>query len=272
MQIVVGFGLGALVAVLAYRAGALDRSGALAATLVGGAIFGLGGLAWAVLLLVFFISSSLFSSSRLLSPALKRRKSSSGEKFAKGARRDYGQVLANGGLGALLAAVQAFYPDQDWPWIAYTGALAAATADTWATEIGVLSPSSPVSITSGRRVEMGTSGGVTFTGYLAALAGALSIGLAAFFASRSLPIGLSVLLAGGGGLVGASFDSLLGATLQGNYYCPRCQKETESHPLHRCGTPTERTRGWRWLNNDWVNFLCSLAGAGAALTVRALIP
>jgi uncharacterized protein (TIGR00297 family) len=259
MQILIGGLLGGIVAYLAYRAKALNRSGAVAAALIGGLVFGLGGLSWAILLLLFFITSSL------LSRAFDRRKSSLSEKYAKGSRRDYAQVLANGGLGAFLAIFQAVFPEQNWPWMAYIGAMAAVTADTWATEVGVLSPSLPVLITNGKTVEMGASGGVTLAGYLASLTGALAIGLGA---SLSLPLkGVWEvwLVAVVGGLIGATTDSLLGATVQGIYHCPRCEKETESHPVHRCGTPTTRLRGWRWLNNDLVNFFSSVSGAGVAL-------
>jgi uncharacterized membrane protein len=52
--------------------------------------------------------------------------------------------------------------------------------------------------------------------------------------------------------------------VQSIYYCPTCQKETERHPLHTCGTATQPLRGWRWLDNDLVNFACSLMGAAVA--------
>ena len=233
MQLLIGFLLAILIALLALRARALSPSGALAAILTGGLIFGLGGLPWAILLLVFFISSSA------LSRLFARRKASLDEKFSKGSQRDWGQVLANGGLGALLvlvfAALEAFGAalPGTWAWLAYAGAMAAVNADTWATEIGVLNPHPPRLITTGRPVERGASGAVSLLGTLVAL----------------------------GGLAGSLFDSLHGATVQAIYYCPACQKETERHPQHTCGSFTQPRRGWRWLNNDGVNFLCSLAGA-----------
>jgi uncharacterized protein (TIGR00297 family) len=133
----------------------------VAAILTGGLIFGFGGLPWAALLLTFFVSSSA------LSKAFKRRKAELAEKFSKGSQRDWGQVLANGGLGALLAIGFAFKPHPNWIWLAFAGAMAAVNADTWSTELGVLSPVPPRMITSGKQVERGTSGGISLTGTLA---------------------------------------------------------------------------------------------------------
>jgi uncharacterized protein (TIGR00297 family) len=263
MNLLLGFLLGALIATLAWKAGALNRSGALAAFLTGGLIFGSGGLSWAVLLLTFFISSSL------LSRLFARRKASLDEKYAKGSRRDWGQVLANGGLGALLALFHALLPGQEWVWIAFIGAMAAVNADTWATEIGAFSRTPPRLITSGAQVEPGTSGGVTLLGYCAVLGGAGLIGLAAVLTAPAAASLSWILLAAAAGLAGSTVDSLLGATLQSIYYCPSCRKETERHPHHTCGANTNHLRGWRWLNNDWVNFICSLVGALSALAVWA---
>jgi len=264
VQLTLGFVLGALVGLLANKAGALNRSGSWAAALVGALIFGLGGLSWAALLLTFFISSSA------LSRVFPRRKAALSDKFAKGARRDYAQVLANGGLGALLAVIHALLPGQPWPFIAYAGAIATVNADTWATELGVLSPFSARLISTGKVVEQGTSGGITLLGYLASTAGAGLIGLEAGILTNGsifLLAGIVVL----GGLSGATFDSILGATLQAIYFCPACRKETERHPLHGCGNKTSHRRGWRWLNNDWVNFISSAVGALVTVLIGAVL-
>jgi uncharacterized protein (TIGR00297 family) len=264
LPLLAGLALGVLIAWLAWRAKALSRSGALAAALTGGLIFGLGGLPWAVLLLAFFISSSL------LSRLFARRKQALSEKFSKGSQRDWGQVTANGGLGALLAVAHALYPGQAWPWLAFIGAMAAVNADTWATELGVLNPTPPRLITNGKPVERGTSGAVSLGGSLAALAGAGLIALLA--ALFSGPATGAALLAGVlGGVSGSFFDSWLGATIQAIYWCPACNKETERHPLHTCGSETGHYRGWRWLDNDWVNGLASLAGALVALIIWRLL-
>ncbi len=268
MQIFIGILLGIIVSIGAWRLGSLSRSGALGAALTGGLIFGLGGLPWAALLLTFFISSSL------LSKAFKKRKGALSEKFAKGSQRDWGQVLANGGLGALLIVIftlsGAESTVEGWIWFAYAGAMASVNADTWATELGVLNPSRPRLITNGQPVDAGTSGGVSLYGTLATLGGAAVIGLvgAAFSpAGVRLPLILAVSL---GGLCGSLFDSLLGATVQAIYHCPGCDKETERHPTHSCGTETTQIRGWAWLNNDLVNFLASILGAGIAAVISFL--
>ena len=72
------------------------------------------------------------------------------------------------------------------------------------------------------------------------------------------------------GLAGSLFDSLLGATIQAIYWCPACQKETERHPLHTCGTETTLKRGQPWLDNDWVNAACTAVGAVAAALMALL--
>ena len=255
VQLLLGMLLGALIAAIAWRLRSLKLSGAVAAAISGGLVFGLGGLSWAALLLAFFISSSV------LSQIFSRRKAAVDAKYSKGSQRDWGQVLANGGLGAALAVLYGIFPQYGWIWVAFAGAMAAVNADTWATEVGFFSAVSPRLITNGRKVEPGTSGGVTPLGYLAALCGsALIAGLAALFTPTGNPLSLAALitLAGVGG---TTLDSLLGATVQAIYYCPTCKKDTERHPTHTCGSHTVQTRGWRWLQNDWVNFFCSLVGA-----------
>ncbi|MHB0989594.1 MAG: DUF92 domain-containing protein [Bellilinea sp.] len=271
VQLAAGFGLAVLIAGAAYAARSLSASGAIAATLLGTAIFSLGGLPWAVLLVGFFVSSSL------LSRLFKRRKSAVNEKFSKGSRRDAGQVLANGGLAGALVIAQAIFPSAGFLWAAAVGTLAAVNADTWATELGVLSRGEPHLLTTGQKVEKGTSGAVSWVGTLAALAGAATIGVLAVIVWPEYAGGVDLTatptrlgLIALAGLAGSSVDSLLGATVQAIYYCPTCAKETERHPQHSCGTATQPIRGWSWLNNDLVNLACALTGALAASLLWAV--
>lgn len=255
LQLIVGGLLAVGVAMAAYRVHSLSRSGALAAGLVGTVIFGMGGWQWAVLLLTFFISSSV------LTRLFGKRKANLNEKFDKGGQRDAGQVLANGGVAAVFAALHFFLPQANWTWLAFSASLAAVNADTWATELGVLNRTPPRMITTGQPVEKGTSGGITWGGSLAALAGAGLVAVVALIVQPGAGSWLSLLFTSLAGLLGAMFDSLLGATVQAIYTCPTCNKETERHPLHTCGTTTLHKRGLPWLNNDLVNVGCALAGA-----------
>jgi uncharacterized protein (TIGR00297 family) len=265
MQLLLGFFLASLIAYLAYRAHSLNKSGAVAATVTGTIIFGVGGLDWAILLLTFFITSSA------LSRAFKKRKQGLDEKFSKGHERDAGQVFGNGGIATAFAAIHFFFPNELWTWIGFAAALAAVNADTWATELGVLNPHPPRMITDLRKVvEKGTSGGISLIGTLAALAGSALIGILAAFlnpTTDSVSTSIIVTLAG---LAGALFDSFLGATVQAMYYCPTDKKETEKHPVHTCGTSTVHIRGWKWLNNDWVNFSCGAFGVVTAFILSIL--
>ena len=104
--------------------------------------------------------------------------------------RDLGQALANGGAAAVFAAAfgLAVTPHIRDLWqAAMLGALAAVTADTWATELGVLSRRPPVMITTGKPAVPGRSGAVSTGGTLAAAAGARSYTRLCAAAVVSLP-------------------------------------------------------------------------------------
>jgi uncharacterized protein (TIGR00297 family) len=260
MKLLIGFLFAVLIAFAAYRAHSLSRSGAFAAVVVGTVIFGVGGWQWAILLLTFFITSSA------LTRAFKKHKTGLNEKFSKGGQRDAGQVFGNGGLATLFAGLTILYPNDPRLWLAFAASLAAANADTWATELGVLNPHLPRLITHPTRVvEQGTSGGISLVGTLAALAGAALIGLLTGVLSPDSNYLTTIIIVTLAGMLGSLFDSLLGATVQAIYHCPTCNKETERFPVHSCSTPTIQIRGWKWMNNDWVNFACGAFAVIVAL-------
>jgi uncharacterized protein (TIGR00297 family) len=270
-RIVLGLALSAVIGYLGYRRGSLAPSGIAGAVIVGTATFGFGGWAWGIPVIGFFISSSLLSHWR------EGQKAALAEKFQKGHRRDLAQALANGGWGAILALAYALRPGPIL-YVAFVGTMATVNADTWATELGVLSRSLPRLITTGRPVPPGTSGAVSPMGTGAALIGAAFIGLLAAVLAwpassvgAGLPPAVWLLpLATVSGLAGSLADSLLGATVQSIYYCDACDKETEQR-VHRCGHTTRRLRGWRWCDNDMVNFLSAAVGGGIAAGLGALV-
>jgi len=241
-------GLSLAVGLAAWRARALTGDGAAAATLVGLAILWSTGWAGAAVLGAFFLPSTLVGRLGARRP---------GTSDARGERRDAIQVLANGAAAALGACAEPYAAGLGF-WI-LTAALAAASADTWATGLGAYSRNDPRHLLSGARVPRGTSGGVSLVGTLGGLIGA-SLVAATAAAARGEPR----LLFGGIaiGMAGMGLDSLLGAARQATFHCPACGMPSERR-VHRCGARTQLVGGWRWLDNDAVNALAT-AGAGLA--------
>ncbi|HIQ05035.1 MAG TPA: DUF92 domain-containing protein [Anaerolineae bacterium] len=272
-HLLLGLLLSSGISLVAYWRESLSASGIVGAVLTGTLIFGLGGWLWGWLLIAFFISSSVLSHYREL------EKQSTIAAFEKGGQRGLGQALANGGLGMLLAIIAALRPSPVL-FLAFLGAMAAVTADTWATELGVLSRKPPWLITTGHRVPPGTSGGITLMGTAASVAGGGFIGLIAYgLVWGGLRLGVAATVreetnwifeAAVAGFIGALFDSLLGATLQQVYYCNSCGKETERR-VHHCGNRTRPLHGLPWLNNDVVNFLSSVVGSLVAVGLGTFV-
>lgn len=274
-RLLAGLALSTAIGLFAYRRHSLTFSGVLGAIITGSLIFGLGGWVMGLTLIAFFVYGTVLSKYK------ERQKNEvAADKFDKGSRRDIGQALANGGLGAVLAAFFFLNPSQLWLFAAFVGTMATVNADTWATELGVLSKRPPRMITSGKIVAPGTSGGITLRGTMAAALGALAIGVSvwALLAGKALfnngfdwlafwwvlPAGLL------GGLLGTMLDSLLGASVQAMFTNPETSKETEKR-IARNGVKNVFKRGWPFMDNDAVNFISSGGGAIIAALVFLLL-
>jgi uncharacterized protein (TIGR00297 family) len=253
VRIVIGGVLAAAVAWSAHRARALSTSGAIAATAVGIAAVS-AGWGWGALLVVYFVSSTLIGRWRHAD-----RASIVHGVTDKGGRRDAVQVLANGGVFAIAAVAWSVRPGITLA-AAAAGALAAAAADTWATEVGTLAGGEPRSLLSGKRIARGMSGGVTWAGTLATAFGALLLGAAALGLGWPLR---SAIAGAAGGVAGSVVDSLAGGVLQERRWCESCRMPTE-RLRHDCGNATVRTGGVPGVRNDAVNLACTLAGAAVA--------
>ena len=252
---IVALGVASVVAVVAYLLHLLTAGGAIAAALIGAATV-MGGPGWVVLLLFFFVTSSALSRWRG-----SERDKLIGSLVEKVGRRDAVQVLANGAVFALAAALSTRQGIDTWQALG-AGAIAAATADTWSTEIGTVIGGTPRHLTNGRKVAPGTSGGITLVG---TLSGSLGAVLAALIAARmhwETPVYAIV----AGGVAGLFVDSLLGATIQEHRWCTTCSEPTE-HRTHSCGTKTAHRGGLRGLNNDVVNLVSITAGAVVTWTI-----
>lgn len=249
-----GLALAAAIALAARRARALAPTGAWGALVVGTAATA-AGWGWCAMLLTFFCSSTLLSRWRR---AAKER--ITGGIVDKGGERDAWQVIANGGVFALCAVGAIIVPASPWTFAGF-GALAGATADTWATEIGTAVGGIPRSLRGWRPVPPGTSGAVTSAGTVATGAGALLLGTVAHLAGFDLRVVVATIV---GGIGGALADTVLGATLQERRWCAHCREATERR-LHDCGRETQRRSGVAGFDNDIVNLTSSLAGSAVAL-------
>jgi len=237
----------------ARRTRTLSTIGAAAAALIGTLAIA-AGWSWGVLLLSLFVSAS-----GLTKVGEGRKMERVRSIIEKGGERDVGQVLANGGVFAAAALGQILVPSSIWYAIA-AGALAASAADTWATEVGTLAGGEPISIISRKRVPAGTSGGVTFVGTVAGVAGALFVAVLATLANWPVAFAAVAL----GGVAGAFADSVLGGTLQARRWCDVCAMSTE-RVVHGCGATTRPAGGLAGFDNDLVNAVCSGVGALVAL-------
>lgn len=217
----------------------LTPDGCVAAWLLGLVIFSTQGLVWILPLFVFFISASVIT---------RLRKGHSSENQTRNGRRLV-QVLANGGVATGIA-LWSFYTKNDSGFIFYLAAIAAATADTWATEIGMRNKTKPFHCLTFKPLKPGDSGGVTILGTTGSLVGAFMIGSLGIITGLAINQILLITVAGFMGSVG---DSILGGTIQAKYHCQICGKETEKS--RHCNHPCRHTAGLKMFNNDAVNII-----------------
>lgn len=266
----------------------LQPKATFTAALVGFTLFLINPLAWLCLIVFFLTASSL-------SFVKKSEKKNFKEVFEKGSTRDSGQVIANS-IGAIIFSFLYFIFNINFTvlatnniitaplFVASISYIAAVNADTFATELGVLSEKPPRLITKPFKiVPKGTSGGITLLGTLASLIGSILIASTFFIWSLLFPtihdpttnllivfvISVIITLAG---LLGSLIDSFLGATIQQMYYCPTCDKETEKKFHTKCQSATTPTRGWKLINNDAVNILAGFGSSLFGIFLVSLLP
>jgi uncharacterized protein (TIGR00297 family) len=183
---------------------------------------------------VFFASSTLLGK-------LTRNTGTSDAKH--GRPRDAEQVWSNGGV--YLAAALLLPGD-----LAHFGmvvSMAVATADTWASEIGMAVRGRTLDLRTGRIVPPGLSGGISLAGTMGAVAGAVVLAIAAGVLLRTTPAFLAQIAAWG--VAGMLLDSLLGAWFQVRY------RAADGSWRDQPGEGPTLQRGLAWMTNDRVNLL-----------------
>jgi uncharacterized protein (TIGR00297 family) len=194
--------------VLSYALRALDLLGAVCSFFLGLEIALLGGIPWLLLMTLFPVLGVLTTRIGY------RRKAERRVAEAAGGERGVANVLGNGlgpGLAALAVLLQPLVPRQAAA-LAFATALAAVTADTVASEIGVLAATARRILPPFPLVPVGQNGAVSLAGQAAAFAGAALVAAAATVLLH-LPLSQAWIPAVAG-FLGCQLDSVLGATLE----------------------------------------------------------
>jgi len=208
-QMVVALVFSLVLGYLAYRARIADISALLSAALLGVLVIVFTSLSWFLLLLTFYIFGGWVTKYKY------RYKESIGLAQSKGGVRSYEHVFCNSTAAVVLAIAYGVYPVHSvMIMYAYLGTVATAIGDTMASEIGTTARSRPRMITTLKPAEPGLDGAVTFLGELAALLGAMIIGVLAAAFGMVDHVLLAIFITTMGGFLGTNIDSLLGATLQ----------------------------------------------------------
>ena len=263
-QLSIGILLVIIFGVLSLKLKIVDFTGFLAGLVVGWSIYIFGDWRWFIIVLTFHLAAGFFTK---YGYKQKREKGAAEE---KGGARAWRNIIANGGVTALFAFAEGF-TSLEYFFAGFLGAVSTATADTLATEIGLLHSDEPRLITDlKKRVPPGTSGGVSLLGEIATILGAGLIGVVAWILNPqtwSLQTILTVTLIAG--FLGCTTDSLVGATVQAKYRCSVCGKITEKR--HHCDRPSIYSGGMRAIDNNTVNLLATLFGACLGIFVLHML-
>ena len=234
-RLLLGAAINAALAGAAWAARTVDLSGVAAGFLVGTAIYAfLDWRGW-LLLVAFFVIGSACTKIGY------RRKAAANLAQERGGRRGARHALANAGVAAACAVFAALTAYPVLFAVAFAAAFATAAADTASSEIGQLVGRRTFLITTLRPVPRGTDGAVSLEGTLAGVAAAIAIG--ALGAAVALYPWICVLPVAGAAVIGTTFESVVGATLEQR----------------------------RLLDNEALNFLNTLVGALAGIALAALV-
>jgi uncharacterized protein (TIGR00297 family) len=213
-------------AILSYTTRKLTLPGAITGALVGLFIYKGAGYTGIVMLAVFFIAASWATEWQV------NKKITIGAAEKHKGQRTAGQVLANGGVAAILGVLTLQMPYYAIIFqLMIAGSFAAATADTLSSELGVVYGRNFYNILSLKKDQRGLDGVISLEGTLIGLVGAVLISIVySLFYGWGIEF-LWIIIAG---FTGNLVDSVLGASVE------------------RKG----------WIGNNMVNFLNTAVGAG----------
>ncbi len=183
-----------------YARKAIDLLGSIFMIVMGVIIIFTAGVNWLFLIFVFLALGLIFTS--------YKHQYKKDKKLYEGTRT-IRNVVSNGVVPFVMAAFGNYG--------GFIGSIATATADTMASEVGVVSKS-PRLITTLKKVAPGTDGGISFLGTAAGILGAGIIGVAAYILGIYPVLTKTLEIAIISGTVGCFIDSVLGAVLESKKY------------------------------------------------------
>ena len=224
---------------------------------------------WLGYIELLLIQYYMFASSSFITNYKKDKKKEFEKVVSKSGPRDYIQAFCNLGVGLICMLLYFISKHNPVFLAAFIGSVAAANADSWASEIGGLSKTQPVLITNFKKTEKGISGGITLLGTLGGIAGAFFIVFLSVLTFIFIKIGsyrineLLFYVSFIAVIMGFLLDSYIGACFQALYRHHTSNNITESE------TNNDLIKGYAWLNNDMVNlittFLSGLIAGGLYL-------
>ncbi len=203
----ISFLLALFLSLITYKFGLLTRSGCVGAFAIGLCIGILGSVWWLALLILFAL---IGFAATLVGLSKKREK---GLQEGTNGERSYKNILGVAIPPLVFAIINGIFPGNEWMLsIAYISTISVAAADTAASELGVKDPKVWM-ITTFKRVEPGTDGGISLTGTLISAAGALVVSLLGYlFIMHTLDAWF--LVPALYGFIGCIADSYIGATIE----------------------------------------------------------
>jgi uncharacterized protein (TIGR00297 family) len=189
-----------IIGLLVYIKGALDLFGSIFMIIMGVIIIFTAGVNWLFLIFVFLLLG-------LVSTKYKHKYKK--EIGVYEGTRSVKNVISNGIVPFVMAAFGNY--------AGFIGSIAVATADTLASEVGVVDRA-PRLITTFKKVPPGTDGGISPLGTAAGIVGAGVIGVSAYILGISTDPFIALKVAVIAGTFGCFVDSILGAVLESRNY------------------------------------------------------
>jgi len=188
-----------VIGALVYARKAIDLLGSIFLIIMGVIIIFAAGVNWFFLIILFLLLGLIFT---------KYKHQYKKDKGIYEGTRTIRNVVSNGVVPFVMAAFGNYG--------GFIGSIATATADTMASEVGVVN--TPRLITTLKKVAPGTDGGISILGTAAGIVGAGLIGLAAYILGIYPVLYKTLEIAVLSGTVGCFIDSILGAVLESKKY------------------------------------------------------